>query len=85
MRSTMEQAASIPVLDRARCTACGDCIPVCAPGVLALVGERLEFVKPAACDYGGECEAICAEGAISCPYDIMLEGNGRSQSGRPER
>jgi MinD superfamily P-loop ATPase len=80
----MEQVSRIPILERARCTACGDCIPVCAPRVLALVDGRLEFVKPDSCDYCGECEAICAEGAISCPFDIMLEGNGRSQPLRQE-
>ena len=81
----MEQVSSLPLLDRARCTGCGDCIPVCAPGVLALVDGRLEFVKPDSCDYCGECEAICAEGAISCPYDIVPEGNGRSQSAPLDR
>jgi len=81
----MVEWSSLPALDRARCTACGDCIPVCAPGVLALVGGRLEFVKPDSCDYCGECEGICSEGAISCPYDIVFDANGRRQSPRPER
>ena len=78
----MVELRGLPLLDRARCTACGECIPVCPSGVLALVGGRLEFVKPSACDYCGECEAICAESAISCPYDIVLEGNGRNQPPR---
>jgi len=78
----MVESRSLPVLDRARCTACGECIPVCGSGVLALVGGRLEFMKPAACDYCGECEAICAESAISCPYDVVLEGNGPNQPPR---
>jgi len=76
----MTERASLPVLDRARCTACGDCISVCAPGTLALVGGLLEFVKPDSCDYCGECEAVCSQGAISCPYDIVQDGEGR---GRP--
>jgi MinD superfamily P-loop ATPase len=76
MRSIVEQVAGIPLLDRTRCSACGDCIRVCVPCVLALVDERLEIVKPAACDYCGECEAICADGAISCPYDIVAEADG---------
>jgi len=72
--------SSFPVLDRARCTGCGDCIPVCAPGALRLVGERLEFVNPDSCDYCGECEAVCSQDAISCPYDIVLDANGRGQA-----
>jgi len=76
----MSEWTSLPVLDRARCTACGDCAPVCAPGVIALVGGRLEFVKPNACDYCGECEAACSEDAISCPYDIVLDAKGLGRS-----
>jgi ferredoxin len=49
--------------------------------VLALVDGRLEFAKPDSCDYCGECEAICAEGAISCPYDIVVDANGQSRPG----
>lgn len=77
----MAQVSSLPVLDRARCTDCGDCVPVCAPGVLALVDGRLEFVRPERCDYCGECEAICSEDAISCPYDIVVDADGQSQPG----
>ena len=69
---------SLPLLDWARCTACGDCVRVCASSALALVAGRVEFVKPAACDYCGECEAICAESAISCPYDVVLEPRGQA-------
>ena len=69
----MAETRSLPVLDRARCTGCGDCVSVCTAGVLALAGGRLEFVKAAACDYCGKCEATCAQGAISCPYDIVLD------------
>jgi ferredoxin len=76
----MTERASLPVLDRARCTGCGDCVPVCPAGVLALASQRLEFVKPDSCDYCGECEAVCNQGAISCPYDILVEGKGQSQS-----
>ena len=67
----MEEPPSLPILDRTRCTACGDCAPVCVPGALALVAGRLEFVKPDLCDYCGECEAVCDEDAISCPYEIV--------------
>ena len=80
----MTERSSPPLLDRARCTGCGDCIPVCAPGVLALVDGRIEFVKPDSCDYCGECEAICSQDAISCPYDVVLDVNGQSERPWPE-
>jgi MinD superfamily P-loop ATPase len=78
----VEQMARVPLLDEARCTACGDCVSVCAPGVLALVDGRLEFVRLDSCDYCGECEAICADAAISCPYDIIEQRDDRSPSSR---
>jgi len=74
----MAERLSLPILDRGRCTACGDCVPVCAPGVLALVESSLEFVNPDSCDYCGECEAACTEEAISCPCEIVLDSEARS-------
>ncbi len=67
----MDERSSIPILDRDRCTNCGDCIPACAPGVFGLVAGRLEFLRPDLCDYCGRCEEACDEEAISCPYDIV--------------
>lgn len=67
----MAEPPALPILDEAKCTACGDCVPVCAPGVLAVVAERLEFLQPDRCDYCGACEETCGEEAISCPYDIV--------------
>lgn len=71
----MAERPGLPTVDRSRCTGCGDCVPACGPGVLALAGSCVELVNPDACDYCGECEAICDEDAISCPYDIVLDGN----------
>ena len=73
----MAERLSLPFLDRTACNDCGDCVRVCAPGVLALVMGRLEFVNPDSCDYCGECEAICSEDAISCPYDIVSDAGGQ--------
>jgi MinD superfamily P-loop ATPase len=89
LRANMEmrvgaERPSLPVLDRARCTNCGDCVPVCAPGALAVVAGHLEFVKPDFCDYCGECEAVCGEDAISCPYDIVIDVENQSPSRRPD-
>jgi ferredoxin len=80
----MAESPRLPILDRARCTGCGDCVPVCAPGVLALVAGHPEFVKPELCDYCGECETACREDAISCPYDIVLDAESQNPSRRRE-
>ena len=71
----MGERNSLPILDRARCTDCGECVPVCEPGALGLVDERLEFVEPSACDYCGACEEVCGEEAISCPYEIVPDAD----------
>lgn len=77
----MAERPSLPVLDRGKCTDCGDCVPACPHGVLALVAARLEFARPDSCDYCGECEAICSEDAISCPYDIVSDAGVQPSAG----
>lgn len=72
----MDERPTLPLLNRARCTDCGDCVPACEPGALALVDGRLEITKPEACDYCGACEVVCGEEAISCPYEIVPDADG---------
>ncbi len=47
----------------ARCTLCGDCLEVCAPGAISL-NERSVRVDRYRCDLCGACADVCLAGAI---------------------
>jgi pyruvate formate lyase activating enzyme len=47
----------------AKCTGCGRCFDVCAPGALEAVDGR-PAVDFAACDVCGDCVPVCAPGAL---------------------
>ena len=62
-----------PQLDSSRCQGCGLCVCVCAKQGLVLEENVVVFVGGDECTWCGECEAVCIYGAISCPYDIVIE------------
>jgi MinD superfamily P-loop ATPase len=53
----------VPVVDEARCTACGVCAQVCAFKAITLVGSTV-LVFPELCHACGACSLLCPEGAI---------------------
>ena len=62
----------LPEIDRARCTGCGDCVAVCQPQALALVGGKAQMARPELCEYDGGCEPVCPAGAIQVPFLIVF-------------
>ncbi|MCB0046215.1 MAG: ferredoxin family protein [Caldilineaceae bacterium] len=64
----------LPIIDRIRCTGCGDCVIICPAHALALKGGKAVLVKPLACNYCADCESVCPTGAVSLPYRIVLAG-----------
>ena len=64
--------ASGPVIDKDRCTACGDCVSACPGGAVTLLPEQNLLVDDALCIYCGECEDVCPAEAISLPVWIRL-------------
>jgi NAD-dependent dihydropyrimidine dehydrogenase PreA subunit len=52
-------------IDEAKCDGCGQCIPSCAEGAIALVGGKARLSADALCDGLGACLGECPQGAIT--------------------
>lgn len=61
-----------PEIDAAACNGCGECLPACQAGALALVNEKAVLVRPDLCEYDAACEPACPVGAISLPYAVIF-------------
>ncbi len=66
---------ALPIIDKKKCNLCGLCIDICPVDALVMGSTGPEFIKPYTCTYCTECEAICPENAISCPLEIIWEGD----------
>ncbi|MFH1663088.1 MAG: 4Fe-4S binding protein [Chloroflexota bacterium] len=62
-----------PNIDKEKCNGCGLCISVCLRNGLVLVDGVVVIVEGFECDWCIQCEVVCAIGAISCPFEIVLE------------
>jgi NAD-dependent dihydropyrimidine dehydrogenase PreA subunit len=52
-------------IDEARCDGCGQCIPACAEGAIALVNGKARLSSDVLCDGLGACLGDCPQGAIT--------------------
>lgn len=62
----------LPEIDLNLCDGCGECLPACAAGALALTEGKARLARPDLCEYDGQCEPACPAGAISLPYLILI-------------
>jgi ferredoxin len=60
----------LPVIDRKKCTLCGNCVDECKTHALAIQDEQVIFAQPDLCTYCADCEDVCAQGAIRVEFEF---------------
>jgi len=65
--------AEMPSIDQEKCNGCMLCIRVCSCNALVLIGNVVTIIQTEECGWCTQCEAICPTGAISCPFEIVIE------------
>lgn len=62
----------LPEIDLNLCDGCGECLPACGAGALAVSAGKVNLARPDLCEYDGRCEPACPVGAIALPYFIVI-------------
>ncbi len=52
-------------IDEAKCDGCGECVPACAEGAIAIEGGKARLESEVLCDGFGVCVGECPRGAIT--------------------
>jgi len=63
----------MPVIDLQKCDGCGLCVGVCHCNALAIVNNIITTIETVECDWCTDCELVCPTGAISCPFEIIIQ------------
>ncbi|MDD5093019.1 MAG: 4Fe-4S ferredoxin [Dehalococcoidia bacterium] len=64
----------MPLVNVEICNGCGLCVSACSCGAVVMVAMKATIIESQDCGWCTVCEAICPVGAISCPYEIVIEG-----------
>ncbi len=65
--------AEMPLIDAGKCDGCGLCVGVCHCNALAIVENVVTIDSGTGCDWCTDCEAVCSTGAITCPFEIVVQ------------
>jgi Ni,Fe-hydrogenase III small subunit/Pyruvate/2-oxoacid:ferredoxin oxidoreductase delta subunit len=80
-----QPAFGFPVIDFNRCTACGECAPVCPTGAIraaASGSEKTLSLSYASCIQCRACVEQCTEQAIGISHDVEVAAYSRDQLAR---
>ncbi len=74
---------TLPDVDEARCTLCGQCVQACPCHSVRLGDRGPIFSCPEVCPRPGTCpelscslcEEACPAGAITCAFEIVMEAS----------
>ena len=69
----MVEQWTLPEIDLAACTRCGQCVTQCATQAVEMQAVGPVIVRPADCTYCTICEAVCPVGAIACAFEIAWD------------
>ena len=65
--------AEMPIIDPEKCDGCGLCVGVCHCNGLVIVNNIIAIIETVECDWCTDCELVCPTGAISCPFEIIIQ------------
>jgi thioredoxin reductase (NADPH) len=71
----VEPASLHPIIDPAKCLACGACITACPEGdIIGLINGKAELVEPTHCIGHGACREACPYDAITLVFGTEKRG-----------
>jgi pyruvate ferredoxin oxidoreductase delta subunit len=69
-----EDMIEMPQVNLEKCNKCGICVSVCHCSAIVLVNNTIAIVETQECGWCTLCEAVCPVEAISCSFEIVIEG-----------
>ena len=71
------RVVEMPVIDQEKCDGCGLCVSVCPCNILVLFDNVIIVIPRERCisckRWCTQCEDVCPTGAISYPFEIIIE------------